>query len=193
MKNLVTLLSVFVLMLVAMPTQAQTPQKVGDPTTYMTAEQLAKYQSDIHIADLEKKLETYGNWVGVGGEVGNAIEEGLTAVVDVADKFTGTDVGKFTMILVAWKVVGKDAVRILLGFIFLIAISFLFVKVYKGYYRPKKVPTKRVAFFKRFVESVEYKIIEPDRNWEGFNAIPIVMLCLYAGAVGVTYAIMFAG
>jgi len=192
MKNLVALLSVFVLFLAVMPTQAQTPQKVGDPTTYMTPEQLAKYTSDMRIAELEKKLEVYGNWVGVGGEVGTAIEEGLTAVVDVADKFGKTDVGVFTMVLVAWKVVGKDVVRILLGLLFFFMITWLFLKVYKGYYRPKKVPVKRVPFFRRFVESVEYEIIRPDRNWDGVNAIPVVMLFLYAGAIGITYAIMFA-
>ena len=193
MKKIIGLLSIFVLMLIAIPTQAQTTKQVGDPTTYMTAEQLAKYQSDMKIADLEKRLETYGNWVGVGGEVGNAIEEGLNAVVDVADKFTGTDVGKFTLVMVAWKVMGKDIIRIFLGLLFFAMITFLFIKVYRGYYKPKKVPIKRVPFLKRFVESVEYQIIEPDRDWEGVNAIPIVMLFLYAGAIGITYAIMFAG
>jgi len=54
-----------ILMLVLLPTQAQIPttQGVGDSLTYFTAEQQAIY-SDLN----EKKLETYGNWVGVGGE-----------------------------------------------------------------------------------------------------------------------------
>lgn len=191
MKKIIGLLSIFVLMLVAVPIQAQTKQ-VGDPTTYMTAEQLAKYTSDMKIADLEKKLETYGNWVGVGGEVGNAIEEGLTAVVDVADKFTGTDVGKFTMVLVAWKVIGKDLVRILLGLFFFVLVTLLFLKVYRGYYKPKRVLTERKpnGWFRRATK--EYTLVTPDRDWEGANAIPIIMLLLYAGMVGITYAIMFA-
>jgi hypothetical protein len=192
MKKIIGLFTMIILLFAVMPTQAQNPEKVGDPTSYMTSDQLAKYYSDIKVADLEKKLEVYGDWVGVGGEIGNAIEEGLTAVVDVADKFTGTDVGKFTMVLVAWKVIGKDVVRIALGLIFFTLVTLLFLKVYRGYFKPKKIPVKRVALFRRFVESVEYKIIEPDRDWEGRNAIPIVMLCLYAGMVGITYAIMFA-
>ena len=192
MKKLVALLSVFVLFLAVMPTQAQTTSSEPKLEDYMTPEQLVEFQKDVEIAQLEKKLETYGNWVGVGGEVGSAIEEGLSAVVGVADQFGSTDVGKFTMILIAWKVIGKDTVRILLGLLFFALITWLFLKVYKGYYRPKKVATKKVPFLKRFVESVEYQIIEPDKDWEGVNAIPIVMLILYAGAVGITYAIMFA-
>ena len=192
MKKLVALLSVFVLFLAVMPTQAQTTSSEPKLEDYMTPEQLVEFQKDVEIAQLEKKLETYGNWVGVGGEVGSAIEEGLSAVVDVADQFGDTDVGKFTMILIAWKVIGKDTVRILLGLVFLTIVTILFIKVYKGYYRPKKVATKKVPFLRRFWESVEYQIIEPDKDWEGVNAIPIVMLVLYAGMVGITYAIMFA-
>ena len=159
----------------------------------MTPDQLAKYYSDIRVAELEKKLETYGNWVGVGGEVGIAVKEGLMAVVDVADQFGSTDVGKFTLIMVAWKVMGKDAVRILLGLFFFILVTLLFLKVYRGYYRTKRVLTERTpqGWFRRAKKV--YEVVKPNRDWEGVNAIPIIMLCLYAGMVGITYAIMFAG
>lgn len=190
MKKIIGLLSIFTLLLVIMPIQAQISQ-VGDPTTYMTPKQLAKYQGDMDIAELEKKLQTYGNWVGVGGEVGNAIEEGLTAVVDVADKFTGTDVGKFTMILVAWKVVGKDLVRIVLGSVFLILVTFLFFRVYRNTYMPKRNLIERIpkGLWKRDIK--KYEIITPN-TWEGYNFVKILMLFLYAGAFGIGYAIMFA-
>ena len=180
------------MMLVVIPTQAQNIEKVGDPTTYLTGEQLAKYTSDMKIADLEKKLETYGDWVGVGGEVGSAIEEGLTAVVDVADKFTGTDVGKFTMVLVAWKVVGKDVIRILLGLIFLTIITILFFRVYRNTYMPKRKLIEKTpqGWFKAAIK--KYHVVVPDDDWEGYHGVKIGMLFLYAGAIGITYAIMFA-
>jgi hypothetical protein len=133
MKKIIGLFSILVLMLVTIPTQAQTQttdKKVGDPTSYMTPDQLAKYHSDMEVAALEKKLETYGNWVGVGGEVGEAVRSGLEAVVDVADQFGQTDVGKFTLVLVAWKVMGKDTIRILLGFMFIALVTWIFMKVY---------------------------------------------------------------
>ena len=189
MKKILCLLTLFAFMVALAPVQAQTPIKqVGDPTSYMTTEQLAKYNSDMKIADLEKKLQTYGNWVGVGGEVGNAIEEGLTAVVDVADKFTGTDVGKFTLVLVAWKVIGKDIIRIVLGFIFIIIITWLFIKIYKNTYIPKKILTENPGIF-RYPK--KYEIITP-KTWEGYQGVKIIMLFMYVGAIGIAYAIMFA-
>lgn len=191
MKKLIGLFSIFVLILVTIPIQAQTQttKQVGDPTSYMTAEQLAKYQADIQIAELEKKLETYGNWVGVGGEVGTAIREGLMSVVDVADKFGSTDVGKFTIVMVAWKVMGKDLVRIILGLIFLTIITWLFVKVYKNTYVPKRILVENPGFL-RYPK--KYEIVKPDNSWDGYEFVKILLLFLYAGAVGISYTIMFA-
>lgn len=189
MKNFVAFLSFFVLMIAVMPTQAQTTKQVGDPTSYMTPDQLAKYHSDIKVAELEKKLQTYGNWVGVGGEVGIAVKEGLSAVVDVADQFGKTDVGKFTLVMVAWKVMGKDVIRIILGLVFLVIITWLFVKVYKNTYVPKRMMVENPGFMKY---PKKYEIIKPDSSWDGYQAVKILLLFLYAGAIGISYAIMFA-
>lgn len=178
------------IMFLAIGLQAQTPSKVGNPEAYMTPEQLAKYQSDMHIAELQKKLDTYGNWVGVGSEVGIAVKEGLMAVVDVADKFGGTDVGKFTIVMVAWKVMGKDVIRIVLGIIFLIIITFLFLMIYKNLYKNERKLIKKPALFD-FSTPKEYQVIEKDTTWDGYIAVQIVMLFLYAMAIGLTYAIMF--
>lgn len=193
MKKIIALFSILVLMLVTITTQAQTttPEKVGDPTSYMTPEQLAKYHSDMEVAALQKKLETYGNWVGVGGEVGEAVRSGLEAVVDVADQFGQTDVGKFTLVLVAWKVMGKDTIRILLGFIFIALVTWIFMRVYRNTYHTKRVLTERIpnGWFRRATK--KYSLIEPDMEWEGVNGVKILMLFMYMGAIGISYAIMF--
>jgi len=156
----------------------------------MTPEQLAKYQSDIKVAEMEKKLQTYGNWVGVGEEVGIAVKEGLMAVVDVSDKFGSTDVGKFTLVMVAWKVMGKDVVRIVLGLLFLVIITSLFLMIYKNLYKTERKLVEKPSLFD-FKNPKKYEIIEKDENWEGYIAVQIIMLFLYAGAVGVAYGIMF--
>ena len=193
MKKIFVLSFIIALIAVAFcSVSAQTTgTQVGDPTSYMTPAQLAKYENDIKTAELEKKLETYGEWVGVGGEVGIAVREGLNAVVDVADKFGGTDVGKFTMILVAWKVVGKDLVRIILGILFIIAISILIFRVYKNTFMVKRVMVERTpnGWFQRATK--EYTVVEPDNDWDGYNFVRVLMIILYAGAFGITYAIMF--
>lgn len=197
MKRFIGMISIFVLIF-ATQIQAQTPttpQRVGDPSTYLTTEQLAKYNSDIQIAELQKKLETYGNWVGVGGEVGTAIKEGLTAVVDVADKFSGTDVGKFTMILVAWKVIGKDIVRIVLGIIFISIFTWLLIYSFKRTCVERRilVENKNPGFL-RYPKERKYEIIEPRfGNGDGLGIIRFLHLIMFMIGIWITYAIMFAG
>ena len=49
------------------------------------------------------------------------MNEGLAAVVDQAERFGTTKVGNFVMVMIAWKVIGKDMVGIILGIPILIA------------------------------------------------------------------------
>ena len=64
---------------------------------------------------VSQTLETYGEWAGMGKEIGVAVREGLTAVKDVAVDFSKTEVGHFTMALIAWKVVGEDITGLFVG------------------------------------------------------------------------------
>lgn len=171
------------------------PDKVGDPTSYMTPEQLAKYKSDMYIAELEKKLDTYGKWVGVGGEIGTAVQEGLEAVVDVADKFGETDVGKFTLVMIAWKVMGRDAIRIVLGLIFIVMFTWLLIYSFKRTCVERRALVKREnPGFLKYPKIREWKIIEPlFQNGEGLGLIRIAHILLFFIAIWITYGIMFGG
>jgi len=195
MKKIIGLIIMMLLIGINVQAQTQPTKQVGDPTTYMTSEQLAKYYSDIKIAELEKKLETYGNWVGVGGEVGTAIKEGLTAVVEVADKFGNTDVGKFTMVMIAWKVIGKDLVRIVLGLIFIAVFTWLLIYSFKRTCVERRVLVKNTnPGFLRYPKVKEYEIIEPRfGNGEGLGIIRIAHLLFFFIGIWITYGIMFAG
>jgi len=195
MKKIIGLIIMMLLIGINVQAQTQPTKQVGDPTTYMTSEQLAKYYSDIKIAELEKKLETYGNWVGVGGEVGTAIKEGLTAVVEVADKFGNTDVGKFTMVMIAWKVIGKDLVRIVLGLIFIAVFTWLLIYSFKRTCVERRVLVKNTnPGFLRYPKVKEYEIIEPRfGNGEGLGIIRIGHLIFFFIGIWITYGIMFAG
>ena len=71
-------------------------------------------------------VEKASQWVGLGKEVGDAISGGLNATVDVAEKFGKTDVGYFTMGMVAWRVLGKDFIRMFISIpIFFSGMAFL--------------------------------------------------------------------
>ena len=95
-------------------------------TSDLTADQLVKIKTQQKVDELQSKIQTYGKWAGVGGEVGTAVREGLNAVVDVSEKFGNTKVGTFTMYLIAWKVVGVDITRIILGLLF-VTIATIFI------------------------------------------------------------------
>jgi len=112
MKKTLILLSIIALFIGACcpNASAQTSQQITMNLADLTPAQRAQYEADIIIAKqkaqldiAEQKIEQFGDWVGVGGEVGGAIKEGLEAVVDVADKFGKTDVGKFTLAQGFWK------------------------------------------------------------------------------------------
>lgn len=171
-------------MICAMSVYAQEVEMVSVPKSQLTSQQLAEIEANVQL----DKIQNYGKWVGVGDEIGVAVREGLMGVVDVADKFGSTDVGKFTMYMIAWKIIGKDAIRILLGLLFYFIITFLFIKIYNNTYRPKRVLVEDLGLFKY---PKKYEVVKPER-WEGYELMKFVMLFLYAGAIGITYSIMFS-
>ena len=70
----------------------------------LTTEQLAKIQSQ----QVKETLGVYAEYAEMGRGVGLAVGESLKAVKDVAVDLSNTNVGKFTMFLIAWKVMAKD-------------------------------------------------------------------------------------
>jgi hypothetical protein len=159
----------------------------------LTPDQIAKLKAEAQLELMEKKLETYGNWVGVGGEIGQAIDEGLNSVVDVAEKFGKTEVGKFTLVLIAWKVVGQDVVRILLGLIFIGMFTWLLIYSFRRTCIDRRVLIKNEnPGFMKYPKLREYKIVEPlFGDGEGLGIIRIAHLIFFLIGIWITYAIMF--
>lgn len=180
------LLSLLVLMLAVLVSTVN----AQDASDYLTPEQRARMEADIQAKELQKKLDTYGKWVGVGGEVGQAVREGLTAVGDVANDFGKTEVGKFTMFMIAWKVMGKEILRVVMGLLFFSIMTFIFIKTYKNTYQSKRVCVEvtNKGFLRK---DKKYEVVEPHNGWEGYIAVKFAMLGLYIGMIGITYAIMF--
>jgi len=95
-----------------------------------------------------KQLEVYGEWAGIGKEIGVAVRDGLTAVKDVAVDFSKTDVGTFTMALIAWKVVGQDVLGVVIGVPLWITIVLVLVWAYKRTCLPYRVVIEDPGLFK---------------------------------------------
>jgi hypothetical protein len=98
--------------------------------------------------DLLKKLETtaefgkYSEYINLGKSVGIAVREGLEAVTDTAAKFAKTDPGKFTMFIIAYKVIGKDFIQFIIGVPMLIIGIGLFIWSYRKNCITRQIPTE---------------------------------------------------
>ena len=68
------------------------------------------------------EVQSAREWVGLGKEVGEAINSSLSAVTEQTSKFADTKIGHLTMALVVWKVIGSDLVRLIAGALLFIVI-----------------------------------------------------------------------
>jgi hypothetical protein len=170
-------------------------EKVVIDKADLTPAQIASYEAqaqiekaNAEIAKLERKLETYGKWVGVGGEIGQAVKDGLTSVVDVADKFGSTNVGRFTMIMIAWKVMGKEVVQIILGLLFFFTFLITLILIFRRIVLPRRIKIENPGFFKY---PKTYKIVTTELDSEGVTIVTVVFVIAFLLSIWITYAIMF--
>lgn len=149
----------------------------------LTSEQLKKLEVENQLAEIEK----YSQWAGVGAEVGTAIKEGLSAVVDVAEQFSETKVGQFTMIMIAWKIVGKDIVKIVIGFLIGIMFTIFIFRSYNDKFRGYRVRTK--GHWLKFWGEHEFERIKTG-EYEGRELVRVIYVVLFFLGLFASYSIM---
>lgn len=75
------------------------------------------------------------SWVGVGKEVGVAINDSMSAINIQANNFAQTPVGKLTAIVVVWKLIGDSLIGILvhisMGLLFMVVSLSIWLWSYK--------------------------------------------------------------
>jgi hypothetical protein len=199
MKKILGLMIMLLVVAIA-PSYAQanlngTSEKVVIDKADLTPAQIASYEAqaqiekaNAEIAKLERKLETYGKWVGVGGEIGQAVKDGLTSVVDVADKFGSTNVGRFTMIMIAWKVMGKEVVQIILGLLFFFTFLTTLILIFRRIVLPRRIKIENPGFFKY---PKKYELVKTELDSEGVTIVTVVFVLAFLLSIWITYAIMF--
>ena len=192
MKKILSVFTILMLSVVVFTpktnSQAYQDQKITVRQSDLTPDQIAKIKLQEANDELQKKLDTYGKWVGVGGEIGTAVKEGLSSVVDVADKFGSTNVGKFTMTMIAWKVIGKDIVRIFLGLIFFITYTCVLIYSYRRTCTTRSVLTSNPGFMKY---PKTYEVVEAPFEDEGLAWMVVLHIVLFLISIWITCAIMF--
>lgn len=92
---------------------AQDTSRVTVPKSMLTTQQMAQVTAT-------SQLETVGKWVGLGREVGEAVNGSLAAISKQTVDFAQTDVGKLTTKVLVVKLLGPMIVHVLGGVLFLI-------------------------------------------------------------------------
>lgn len=109
------MVGVFILISVSSSLAQSTQSEVVTvPKSMLTPEQNAQLEA----ASLQNRIETYGKWVGLGREVGVAVNDALKSLTSQAVDFSKTKLGGYTMFLVAWKILGKDIIQFIVGILF---------------------------------------------------------------------------
>jgi hypothetical protein len=171
MKKLVSFLFIVLLSLV---TYSQTS---------LSQEELNKLPIDVQnqiksvktITETDTQVENIGKWVGLGKEVGYAFDGALTAITKTASDFSETKLGKITMFLVIYKVIGEDIIQIAFGFIWIILVIFISYFVHRNYAKDKRLLKK---------ETYNADTKKYDREWviqegnEGFAAGSVAILII---------------
>jgi hypothetical protein len=121
-------------------------QLVTVPKRYVSAEGLT-HQTESNVS----------KWVGVGREIGTATREGLAAVVDQAERFGSTKVGTFIMAMVAWRIIGQDVVRIVLGIPIWIAGVCLWIWSYRRMHVGYRAMARKEGKVKEWVQVEPHK------------------------------------
>lgn len=196
--------SLFLTLALAFTVSAQETLQVD--VTKLDAQQLQVYQQlkqqqaraqAVNAVSLDnltpEKIDKYGQ---MAKAFGVAVHEGLGAITKNADEFAQTGAGKMTIGLIAWKVMGQDAVGIVekaihyfIGIPLLFAVTVVFFVVLRRQCFPRPILVSKTSIGWFTVKS-EYKGVSSP-NWDGEAA---AVCCLfYAIAVGVCSIIIFVG
>ncbi len=195
MKRIIILLGAILILLIisCSPACAQSLGKIIINESDLTPAQLTKFKAEQELEILNKKIEHYGKWVGVGNEVGLAMREGLMAVKDVAVEFSDEKVGKFTMMLIAWKVMGREVVKIITGIIIGLIMFFLIFFSYKKTCVRRKEVEIHPGFIKWFFGSPKtYSYIDPPYNGGDLVLAQVIHVAILLISVWIVYGIMFS-
>ena len=161
MKKLLTLSFI---LLVSLVTYSQ---------TNLSQEELAKLPIEVQnqiksvkkVTETDAQIETVGKWVGLGKEVGYAFDGALTAVTTTAIKFSETKLGKITMLLVIYKVIGGDVIHLMFGILWVISILYIASYINRNFASDRRILTKETFNPETKKYDREWSIQSGDRDF----------------------------
>lgn len=175
MKRLFGILAV--LMLCAAPLLAQNDSMVLVPKSSLTREQVNQVQ-----------LQTASRWIGMGKEIGEAVNSSLTALTTTASNFADTKLGHFTMYLIAFKVIGYPIIQAAVGLPLLFVFTIIFIWSYWKTCVPRRYVIKASRDEKGKMMATDWKIANDDSDLDARRAVHFF---LYIVAIGVALLVIF--
>lgn len=138
---------------------------VSVPESQLTEQQ----KTALKLQQVDTTIEKAHGWVGIGKEMGQAFDSALASLTERSNQFANTKVGKFTMFLVAWKVMGDQAagllnaiVHIVGGIVELAVFLPLFLWSYRRTCLDRKICTSSEGFF--LWPKKTYEVVKFDTN-----------------------------
>lgn len=123
------------------------------PDSLLTPEQRAFVKAEELKTTMSTTQQATSSWIGVGKEIGEAVNGSMSAITENTNKFANTPVGKYTMFIVAFYVFKSSASAILLAF----SSFFLWVVINTAFLIVKK------SICKENMPSYDHDIIV---NWQ---------------------------
>lgn len=131
-------------------------QNTNDNDEFVTVPKRYVSQEGLNHQKAPSAPVAISQYLGLGREIGEATKEGLNAVVDVAEKFGSTKVGTFVMVMIAWKIVAKDVLGVVLGIPVLIGGICLWIYLGKRLFFGYRVIEKREGKIKTYADQEPY-------------------------------------
>ena len=92
--------------------------------------------------NVDNNANMISKYAGVGKEVGIAVNDGLGALTTQASKFAETKLGMWTMVIITYKVIGRDVIKIFVGIPLFFVILFVLLWQFNAGYRTHRIRTK---------------------------------------------------
>lgn len=126
----------------------------------LTKEQEAQIQLQIEQIKKEGQskatVETANEWVDLGKNVALAFTTVAKDLGVAADSFLQSTTGKVTLVLIVWKVAGKDIIGVIIGVIMMIAFTTMWVYFFRRLCIVKSVVIKTPETGFKKVKEVRY-------------------------------------
>lgn len=112
------------------------------PDSMLTAEQKVKLDAQAKVVNAEANAKVASAYIGLGHEVGVAVNDAMSAITDQANKFAGTEVGRMVKWIIVYKICKGLVLGILSIFLTWLVIvagnAALYISYVKGYVEDEK-------------------------------------------------------